>query len=164
MDAKLHRMNSADYARRYSEMSDGQLAQLVSEGRDNLTPPAREALDRELQKRGLNEQSLAQEYPAQHQHSSPADAPPAARSTGESKMKTIAAIAIFILVAIIACMFPGMPLNRHQWVDPLTIRPQPSPTAPFGVGVLAVRDSRWNHQRLNTKISTMRAVRLSWTV
>jgi len=109
-------MNSADYARRYSEMSDGELAQLVSEGCDNLTAPAREALERELQKRGLNAEGLAHENPAQHQDSHPAMAPPAPKPTGESKMKTGVAIAILI-VAIIACLFPGMPLNRHQWVD-----------------------------------------------
>jgi len=109
-------MNSADHARRYSEMRDGELARLVSEGRDNLTPLAREALERELQNRGLNEEALAQEYPAQHQQSRPAMAPPAPKPTGESKMKTKMAIAILI-IAIIACMFPGMPLNRHQWVD-----------------------------------------------
>jgi hypothetical protein len=91
-------------------MSDGELAQLVSEGRDNLNPLAREALERELRNRGLNEERLAQEYPAQHQYS------PAPKPTGESKMKTKAAIAILI-VAIVACLFPGMPLNRHQWVD-----------------------------------------------
>ena len=34
----------------------------------------------------------------------------------ESKMKIKSAIAVLI-VAIVACMFPGMPLNRHQWAD-----------------------------------------------
>lgn len=31
-------------------------------------------------------------------------------------MKTTWAIAILI-IAIVACIFPGMPLNRHKWAD-----------------------------------------------
>jgi len=44
-------------------MNDGELAQLVLEGRDNLNPLAKEALDRELQSRGLA-QKLAADSPA----------------------------------------------------------------------------------------------------
>jgi hypothetical protein len=58
-------MTSAEYARRYAEMSDGELAKLISDGRDSLNDLARKALDQELQKRGLTEEQLAQEYPAE---------------------------------------------------------------------------------------------------
>ena len=47
-------------------MSDGQLARLVSEGRDCLNESARNALDQELRERGLTDDCLAQEYPSPH--------------------------------------------------------------------------------------------------
>jgi hypothetical protein len=70
-------MKDADYAQTYSEMSDGQLAQLVSEGRDSLNDPARDAFDRELEKRGLTDDLLAQEYPPEkpREPHMPPDAP-----------------------------------------------------------------------------------------
>ena len=105
-------MNSADYARRYSEMSDGELAQLVSEGRDNLNPLAREALDRELRSRGLAEK-LAEDLPASAPTPRPVVPPPKQKL---KEMKTSVAIAI-LMIAVLACLFPGMPLNRHEWID-----------------------------------------------
>jgi hypothetical protein len=70
-------MKDIDYAQTYSEMSDGQLAQLLSDGRDSLNDPARDALDRELKKRGLTDDLLAQEYPSEKQREPhiPPDAP-----------------------------------------------------------------------------------------
>jgi hypothetical protein len=44
-------------------MSDGELARLVSEGRDSLTEQAAQALNDELRERGLNDDLLALEYP-----------------------------------------------------------------------------------------------------
>ena len=56
-------MSSNDYAHRYSEMADGELAQLISNGRDSLNEVAREAFDAEMQRRGLSYEALASEYP-----------------------------------------------------------------------------------------------------
>jgi len=56
-------MKDIDYAQTYSSMSDGELAQLVSEGRDSLNDDAVQALNTELEKRGLTDDVLAQEYP-----------------------------------------------------------------------------------------------------
>ena len=55
-------MKSGDYAQTYASMSDGELARLVSEGRDSLTQQAAQALDDELHARGLNDGLLAHEY------------------------------------------------------------------------------------------------------
>ena len=57
-------METASYTRTYSAMSDGELAQLVSDGRDSLNESARRALDAELLKRGLSDNALAKEYPS----------------------------------------------------------------------------------------------------
>ena len=51
-------MTDVGYSVRYAEMTEGELARLVSEGRDSLNSLAREALDVELRKRGLTEKDL----------------------------------------------------------------------------------------------------------
>jgi hypothetical protein len=56
-------MKSTDFAQTYASMSDGELARLVSEGRDSLTEEAARALDDELKVRGLNDVLLADAYP-----------------------------------------------------------------------------------------------------
>lgn len=109
-------MDTADYARRYSELSDEELARLISEGRDTLNEVARDALDRKLQNRGLDYERLAQEYSSQHQIPGADVAGRPANSKAESNVKTNWIIAA-VIIAIVACLFPGMPLNRHQWVD-----------------------------------------------
>ena len=45
-------------------MSDGELAQLVCDGRDSLTHNARQALDAELASRGLSDDALLTQYPS----------------------------------------------------------------------------------------------------
>lgn len=56
-------MKDIDYTQTYSSMSDGELARLVSEGRDSLNDEAVQALNGELERRGLTDDLLAQEYP-----------------------------------------------------------------------------------------------------
>jgi hypothetical protein len=69
-------MKNTEYAQTYSSMSDGELARLVSQGRDSLTEQAAKALDEELKMRGLNDDLLAHEYPtakptSSDQHNAP---------------------------------------------------------------------------------------------
>lgn len=57
-------MENIAYAQTYYSMSNSELAQLVSEGRDSLNDEAVQALNHELKKRGLTDDVLAREYPA----------------------------------------------------------------------------------------------------
>jgi len=52
-----------DYRERYGAMSDGELAELVSDGLDSLKDEARPAFENELRKRGLTVAGLRQQYP-----------------------------------------------------------------------------------------------------
>ncbi len=52
-----------NYSERYAAMSDGELAELVSEGLDSLKDEARPAFENELRKRGLSVATLRQQYP-----------------------------------------------------------------------------------------------------
>jgi hypothetical protein len=52
-----------NYAERYTAMSDGELAELVSDGLDSLKEEARPAFENELRKRGLTLAKLREQYP-----------------------------------------------------------------------------------------------------
>jgi Protein of unknown function (DUF3592) len=52
-----------NYRERYAPMSDGELAELVSDGLDSLKDEARPAFENELRKRGLTVATLRQQYP-----------------------------------------------------------------------------------------------------
>ncbi len=51
------------YAARYGEMSDGELADLISDGFDSLNAEARHAFEIELRNRGLTVEKLREQYP-----------------------------------------------------------------------------------------------------
>lgn len=52
-----------NYTERYAAMSDGELAEIVSDGLDSLKDEARPAFENELRKRGLTVATLKQQYP-----------------------------------------------------------------------------------------------------
>ncbi len=54
---------SEDYKERYAAMSDGELAELVSDGLRSLKEEARPAFENELRKRGLTLATLREQYP-----------------------------------------------------------------------------------------------------
>lgn len=91
-------MTPSDYDRRYAEMSDGELAKLVSDGRDSLNELAREALDHELGKRGLSDERLAQEYPAEKK--SPTQPTPPSVNQGLSPKDTLKGVKPWWLVVM----------------------------------------------------------------
>jgi hypothetical protein len=119
-------MKNVDYAQTYSEMSDDQLAQLVSEGRDSLNDTARDALEQELKKRGLTDELLAQEHPPEKPQKPhmPSDAthPPSQRLTIEDlRLKGIARpwqIAVIVLTLASTVAFTVMK-QREAKLDQL---------------------------------------------
>ncbi len=54
---------SENYSERYAGMSDGELAELISDSLDSLNEEARHAFENELRKRGLTEATLREQYP-----------------------------------------------------------------------------------------------------
>jgi NADH:ubiquinone oxidoreductase subunit 6 (subunit J) len=56
-------METANYENRYASMSDGELAELITAGRDSLNEEAKHAFHAELRKRGLTLAALREQYP-----------------------------------------------------------------------------------------------------
>lgn len=56
-------MTMLEYAQHYSEMEEGDLAQIVWDGVDSLNPEARSAFEAELKKRGKTAEGLKRDYP-----------------------------------------------------------------------------------------------------
>jgi len=84
-------MQTANYEERYAGMSDGELADLVSDGIQSLNEEARYACQAELRKRGLTLAALREQYP------------PEALSDdvrGESKVSLVKEFGVF----------PGLPI------------------------------------------------------